>query len=135
MFEISLGVKWPERVWYAVKQNKTTNQFEGIIMKCWLESITYFYVEASRSWIAVRMVRQCWLVVWVLWHINLYRLFNAKSIFIQIVNSLFQTIQFSMSIQFNCQKTFLFQAIQFIQMKWCYHLLYLKPYNCVPTAD
>ena len=26
-----------------------------------------------------------WLVVWVLWHINLCRLFNAKSIFIQIV--------------------------------------------------
>ena len=34
---------------------------------------------------------------WVLWHINLCRLFNAKSIFIQI---LFQTIQFSMSTQF-----------------------------------
>ena len=30
---------------------------------------------------------------------------------------LFQTIQFSLSIQFNCQKTFLFQAIQFIQTK------------------
>ena len=28
---------------------------------------------------------------------------------------LFQTIQFSMSTQFNCQKTFLFQGIQFIQ--------------------
>ena len=27
----------------------------------------------------------------------------------------FQTIQFSMSAQFNCQKTFLFQAIQLIQ--------------------
>ena len=55
-----------------------------------------------------------WLVVWVLWHINLCRLFNAKSIFMQIV--LFQTIQFSMSTQFNCQKTFLFQAIQFSQI-------------------
>ena len=28
---------------------------------------------------------------------------------------LFQTIQFSMSTQFNCQKSFLFQAIQFSQ--------------------
>ena len=27
----------------------------------------------------------------------------------------FQTIQFSISTQFNCQKTFLFQAIQFSQ--------------------
>ena len=42
-----------------------------------------------------------WLAGWVLWHINLCRLFNAKSIFMQIV--LFQTIQFSMSTQFNCQ--------------------------------
>ena len=44
------------------------------------------------------------MVVWVLWHINLCRLFNAKSIFMQIV--LFQTIQFNMSTQF--QKTYLF---------------------------
>ncbi len=35
---------------------------------------------------------------WVLWHINYCRLFNVKSIFIQIV--LFKTIQFSMSTQF-----------------------------------
>ena len=28
---------------------------------------------------------------------------------------LFQTIQFSISTQFKCEKTFLFQAIQFIQ--------------------
>ena len=32
------------------------------------------------------------LVGWVLWHINLCRLFNAKSIFMKIV--LFQTIQY-----------------------------------------
>ena len=37
--------------------------------------------------------------VWVLWHINRSRLFNAKSIFMKIV--LFQTIQFSISTQFN----------------------------------
>ena len=29
-----------------------------------------------------------WLVGWVLWHINLFRLFNAKSIFIQIISSI-----------------------------------------------
>ena len=29
-----------------------------------------------------------WLVVWVSWHINICRLFNAKSIFIQIISSI-----------------------------------------------
>ena len=51
------------------------------------------------------------LVVWVLWHINLCRLFNAKSILMKTV--LFQTIQFGISTQFKCE--FLFQAIQFSQ--------------------
>ena len=51
-------------------------------------------------------------------HINLCRLFNTKSIFMQII--LFQTIQFRISTQFKCMyslivKTFLFQAIQFSQ--------------------
>ena len=30
----------------------------------------------------------CWLIVWVLWHINLCSLFNTKSIFIQIIISI-----------------------------------------------
>ena len=40
---------------------------------------------------------KCWIYIcWLgLWHINFFRLFNAKSIFIQI-------IQVSMSTQFNC---------------------------------
>ena len=42
-----------------------------------------------------RQVEVGWLVGWVLCRIHLCRLFNAKSIFKQIV--LFQTIQFSMS--------------------------------------
>ena len=45
------------------------------------------------------------LVGWVLWHINRCRLFNTKSIFIQIVQ--FQTIQFSISMQFKCQNSFI----------------------------
>ena len=48
-----------------------------------------------------------WLVVWVLWHINLYWLINAKSIFMKIV--LFKTIQFSISTQFKCEKHFYFK--------------------------
>ena len=39
-----------------------------------------------------------WLVFLVLWHIDLCRLSNAKSIFMRIV--LFQTIQFIISTQF-----------------------------------
>ena len=31
---------------------------------------------------------QFWLVGWVLWHINLYWLFNAKSIFMQVISSI-----------------------------------------------
>ena len=50
----------------------------------------------------------CWLVGWLVFrHINLCRLFNTKSIFIQV--ALFWTIQFSMSTQFNCQKHFYFK--------------------------
>ena len=43
-----------------------------------------------------------WMLVgWVLWHINVCRLFNAKSIFMKIV--VFQTIYFSISTQFKCK--------------------------------
>ena len=48
-------------------------------------------------------------VVQVLWPIKFCRLSNAKSIFMQIV--LFQTIQFRMSTQFNCQKHSYFKLI------------------------
>ena len=75
------------------------------------------------------------LVVWVLWHISLCRLFNAKSIFRGIISSisnnlvqhkyrlmsktvLFQIIQYSINMQFKYQnssitKTVWFQTIQF----------------------
>ena len=51
----------------------------------------YIYVGASVSeWVCMGIgimygcVCASWLVGWVLWHINLCRLFNAKFIFIQI---------------------------------------------------
>ena len=47
------------------------------------------------------------LLAWDLWHINLSRLSNAKSIFIKIIS--FISNQFSMSTQFNCQKHFYFK--------------------------
>ena len=54
-----------------------------------------------------------WLVGYFLWHINLCRLLNAKSIFMQLV--LFQTIQFSMSTQFNCRKHFYFKLFSLVE--------------------
>ena len=50
------------------------------------------------------------LFVWVLWHINLCRLFNAKSILFKWT-VLFQTIQFSLSTV-SMAKTVLFQTFQ-----------------------
>ena len=50
-----------------------------------------------------------WLVVGVLWHINLYGLFNAKFIFMKIV--LFQTIQFWISMQFKCKYSLIVKNI------------------------
>ena len=50
----------------------------------------------------------------VYWHINLLRLFNGKSIFIQIISSISNN---SLYHEYTVQllKTFLFQAIQFSQ--------------------
>ena len=49
-----------------------------------------------------------------LWYIKLCRLFNAKSIFIQ-KTVLFQTIQFSISRQFDCQKHFYFKLFSLVK--------------------
>ena len=38
------------------------------------------------SWLVGWLVGR--LVGWILWHINLYSLFNAKSIFIQVISSI-----------------------------------------------
>ena len=53
------------------------------------------YMKATHDdglWKVRKHSGQFWLVGWVLWHINLCWLFNAKSIFMQIVQ--FQIIQF-----------------------------------------
>ena len=84
----------------------------------WIIGITKQYLEPFD-----------WLFIWVLWHINLFRLFNAKSFYTKnssILNFciwyilsktflfqaiefsqtvLFQTIQFSISTQFKCQNS------------------------------
>ena len=55
-------------------------------------------------------------VGWVLWHINLYWLFNAKSIFIQIISSISNNSVYH-EYTVSLSKTFLFQAIQFSQTR------------------
>ena len=79
----------------------------------WLltKSFAHFNISSWFAYSSGAHTLSARLVGWFLWHINLCRLFNAKSIFMQIV--LFQTIQFSTSTQF--VKTFLFHAIQFSQ--------------------
>ena len=87
----------------------------------------------------------------VSWHVNHYRLRNAKSIFIQINSSisnnsveheyifytqlnakivLFQTIQFSISTPFRCQKQFYFNqfSIDIVQF-FVYAQLLIKIVN------
>ena len=59
------------------------------------------------TWNLFRYQNLCWLVGF-LWHINFRRLFNVKTIFMKIVSSISNN-----SIYLS--KTFLFQAIQFIQ--------------------
>ena len=46
------------------------------------------YIEREKERKKERKKERGWLVGWVLWHINLCRLFNAKSIFIQIISSI-----------------------------------------------
>ena len=62
------------------------------------------YIHLFISYIYTR-----WLVGWILWHINLCRLFNAKSMFLKIV--LFQTIQFKISTEFNCKNSLIVKNI------------------------
>ena len=57
------------------------------------------------------------LVVWLFgfYGISTFVGYLTPNPFLCKLSILFQTIQFSMSIQFNYKKTFLFQAIQFSQ--------------------
>ena len=49
------------------------------------------------------------LVGWVVWYVHLCRLFNAKFIFMKIV--LFQTVLFSISMQFKCKYSLIVKNI------------------------
>ena len=62
---------------------------------------------------ASKSLEVCWLIVWALWHINLCRLFNAKRDF--YTNSSISNNSISHKYTVQVSKTFLIQAIRFIQ--------------------
>ena len=68
-----------------------------------------------QTFVSNLMLKFIFLLIWVLWYINLCTLFDAKSIFIQKI-VLFQIIQFNRNIVFVCiqlnGKTVLFQTIK-----------------------
>ena len=71
-------------------------------------------MQITAQHVAIYIYIYSWLVVWVLQHFNICRLFNAKSIFMQIVSSISNnSVQHEYTVQLS--KTLLCQAIQFIQ--------------------
>ena len=58
-------------------------------LKKWFSGLNHFCAQINKDHLR-KAGDLVWfgLVVWVLWHINLCRLFNAKCIFIQIVSSI-----------------------------------------------
>ena len=86
-----------ESHFFAIREKKENLHYCGLSCPGWPEN----KIESEKKDIYLDVARElmvCWLVVR---YINLCRLFNAKSIFIQIV--LFQTIQFRISTQFKCK--------------------------------
>ena len=88
-----------ENVNAIMMPNKNTKAMVGS-PKCDINlfDITTAILQGDTSVLYIFIISQDyvgWLVGWVLWHINLCRLFNAKSIIMKIV--LFQTIQFRIS--------------------------------------
>ena len=78
--------------------------------------ISFVYSSNIYVWKFIIFKRNTWkrftvdcLTIWFLWHINLCRLFNAKSVFMKIVQ--FQTIQFRKITQFKCKYSLIVKNI------------------------
>ena len=87
----------------CIKMNKSVMPFCVQIIriqKQHLKPYSWFYIFSIS------------LLVWVLWHINLCRLFNAEYIFIQINGPISNNL---MSTQFNCQKHFDFKLFSLVK--------------------
>ena len=84
-----------------VEKHCHTSQMKSVFTQCRSKNFKHY---PKRRWLVIG---------WVLWHINRCRLFNAKSIFMKIV--LFQTIQFSISMQLKCEKQFYFKIFSLVK--------------------
>ena len=84
------------------------SRYTFVLLIMWRDNC---YIDFGKNNLAkVRMTQSAVrVVVGVLWHINICRLFNAKSTFLQIV--LFQTIRYTVQLL----NIFLLQSIKFIQ--------------------
>ena len=124
VFSLNLNLITPEKLLLNVnylvnKTCKTLLEKQRGTLK-WCSSMDH-YTWSCLCWpTSKNLFTSGWLVGWVLWHINLYKLFYAKSIFMHIV--LFQTIQFSISTQFNYQKHFYFKLFNLVLV----HILFTQ---------
>ena len=101
------------------------SSLDSLARSRYLSDFSHFYIFSL--WLSgtakihlVTLSSSCWLTLdlapgpagWLgLWHINLCRLFNAKSIFMKIV--IFQTIQFRISTQFKCKYSLIMKNFYF----------------------
>ena len=77
----------------------------------WKSTVSSQTWTQDSNYIQIYMFKYVYrLVGWVLWYVNLCRLFNTKSIFMKIVP--FQTIQFKISTQF---KYFYFKLFSLVK--------------------
>ena len=105
------------RTIYAANTTKQPNHLQVSQNRRLLKLTVDQIVDAKMQFIywsthTTKIIFAC-LFVWVFWHINHYKFFNAKPIFIQI-NSSILTIQFYVITQFYCQKHFYFKLLSLV---------------------
>ena len=106
---VNVLVPWVRSVLAMSKQMKSSKWCPPLMDWC-CQCVKLAVIRSgNKGWIAryccMRLISLFLWVGWLgLWHMNLYRLFNAKSIFMQITFP-FQAIQFSISTQFKCKYT------------------------------
>ena len=142
-FDLSHVFPFSSRLWGNSEYNNyySYNYYSKAPRPRW-RSLEYIECVLCRE-VRSQLPKKRWLVVWVLWHINLCWLFNPKSIFKEITSSisnnsvqheytayLSTTLQFQ-AIQFS--QTVLFQTIQFSMNTQliCHQNYYFKRFNLV----
>ena len=86
--EVTKIVKIVECEWNSLKIACETIfiTFNTAQLRLWRRCLNIYFITCY-TWLLYIKLFLVWFV-WVLWHINLCRLFNAKSIFIQIISSI-----------------------------------------------